>query len=73
MGEGRDAEKEVWEQSRGLKKWVREGGMQRERRNCRWIRHQNTALGLTLGIVLPALTPIVLSLAGAHELVRMDR
>lgn len=30
-------------------------------------------LGLTLGFTLPALTPTVLSLAGAHELVRMDR
>lgn len=54
-----------------------EGGMQRERRNRRWVRHQNTALaaglGLMLGLVLPALTPNILSLAGAHELVRMDR
>lgn len=73
MGEGRDAENEVCERSRELKKWVRKGGMQRERRKCRWIRHQNTVLGPTLGLVLPALTPNVLSLAGAHELVRMDR
>lgn len=51
--------------------------MQRERRNWRWVRHQNTALavglGLMVNLVLPALTPNILSLAGAHELVRMDR
>lgn len=56
---------------------VWEGGMQRERRNWRWVRHQNTALavglGLMVNLVLPALTPNILSLAGAHELVRMDR
>lgn len=70
QGEGRDEEKE---QSRGLKR-VREGGMQRERRNWRWVRHQNTVgLGLRVGLVLPALTPNALSLPGAHELVRMDR
>lgn len=60
-----------------LKKGEREGGMQRKRRNWTWMRHQKTALTvglvLTLGFMLPALTPIVLSLAGAHELVRMER
>lgn len=77
--DGRTVEKEVQERRKG---WCRgrgerKGGMQRERRNWTWMRHWKTVLvvglGLTLGFTLPALMPTVLSLAGAHELVRMER
>lgn len=51
---------------------VGEGGRNAEREEELQV-DKNAALGLMLGIVLPALTPIVLSLAGAYELVRMDR
>lgn len=34
---------------------------------------ETSAGSLTPGFVLPALTPTALSLAGAHELVRMER
>lgn len=52
-----------------LKKGEREGGMQRKRRKTALA----VGLGLMLGIMLPARTPTILSLAGAHELVRMER